>query len=70
VGFCFLGPLFFLSHLGDRSPDPFRLAKDDLGDNNPVAADLRANSPDDSGIYYFLVGSVALPRTEPTFHSL
>jgi hypothetical protein len=70
VGFCFLGPLFFLCHLGDHSPDPFRLAEDDLGDNNPVAADLGADNPDDSEACYFLTGSVFLPRTKPACHSL
>jgi hypothetical protein len=70
VGFCFFGPLFFLSHPGDRSPDPFCLAEDGLGDNNPMAADLGADTPDDSRTCYFLVGSVALPRIEPACHSL
>jgi len=63
VGFCFLGPLFFLCHLGDHSPDASRLAEDGLEDSNLVAADLGADSLDDSKAYYFLVGSVALPRT-------
>jgi hypothetical protein len=54
VGFCFLGPLFFLCHLGDHSPDSFRLAEDGLRDNNLVAADLGADSLDDSEACYFL----------------
>lgn len=70
VGFCFLGLLFFLCHLGDHSLDASRLAEDGLGDSNPVAADLGANSPDDSKAYYFFAGSVFLPRTEPAYHSL
>jgi hypothetical protein len=70
VGFCFLDPFFFLCHLGDHSPDASRLAEDGLRDSNPVAVDLWADSPDDSEVYYFLAGSAALPRTEPTFHSL
>jgi len=70
VGFCFLGPLVFLGHLGEHSLDASRLAEDGLGDSNPVAADLRADSPDDSKACYFLAGSVVLPRTELAFHSL
>jgi hypothetical protein len=70
VGFCFLGPLFFLCHLGDHSPNPFRLAEDGLGDNNPLAADLGVDSPDDSEACYSLASSVALPRTELACHSL
>jgi hypothetical protein len=69
VGFCFLGPLFFPRHLGDHSPDASPLAEDGLGDSNPVVADLGADSPDDSEACYFLDGFVALPRTEPAFHS-
>jgi hypothetical protein len=64
VGFCFFG------HLGEHSLDVFRLAEDGLGDSNPVAVDLGADSPDDSEACYFLDGSVALPRTEPACHSL
>jgi hypothetical protein len=70
MGFCFLGPLFFLCHPGDHFPDPFRLADDGLRDSNHVVADLGADSPDDSGTCYFLAGSVVLPRTEPACHSL
>jgi hypothetical protein len=70
VGFCFLGLLFFLCHLGDHSLDASRLAEDGLGDSNPVADDLGADSPDDSEACYFLAGSVFLPRTEPACHSL
>jgi len=70
VGFCFLGLFFFLCHLGDHSPDAFHLAEDGLGDSNPLAADLGADSFDDSKACYFLAGSVALPRTEPACHSL
>jgi hypothetical protein len=70
MGFYFFGPLFFLCHLGDHSPDPFRLADDGLRDSNPMAVDLGANSPDDSEACYFLAGSVALPRTELACHSL
>jgi hypothetical protein len=70
VGFCFLGLLFFLCHLGDHSLDASRLAEDDLRDSNPVAADLGADSPDDSEACYFLAGFVFLPRTEPACHSL
>jgi hypothetical protein len=65
VGFCFLGLLFFLCHLEDHSLDAFRLAEDGLGDSNPVV-----DSPDDSEACYFIAGSVFLPRTEPTCHSL
>jgi len=65
VGFCFLGLLFFLCHLEDHSSDASRLAEDGLGDSNPVAADLGVDSLDDSEACYFLVGFVALPRTEP-----
>ncbi|XP_062166188.1 large ribosomal subunit protein bL28c-like [Alnus glutinosa] len=49
MGFCFLSPLFFLCHLNDQSPDPFRPAEDSLGDNNPVAANLGTDNPDDFG---------------------
>jgi hypothetical protein len=70
VGFCFLGPLFFLCHLGEHSLDASRLAEDGLGDSNPVAADLGADNLDDSEACYFLAGSVALPRTEPACHFL
>jgi hypothetical protein len=70
VGFCFLGLLFFLCHLGDHSLDASRLAEDGLGDSNPVAADLGTDSLNDSEACYFLAGSVALPRTEPACHSL
>jgi hypothetical protein len=70
VGFYFLGPLFFLCHLGDHSPDASYLAEDGLGDSNPVATDLRADSLNDSEACYFLDGSVALPRTELACHSL
>jgi hypothetical protein len=70
VGFYFFGPLFFLCYLGDHSPDPFRLADDGLRDSNPIAADLGADSPNDSEACYFLAGSVALPRTELACHSL
>jgi hypothetical protein len=70
VGFWFLGLLFFLCHLGDHSLDASRLAEDGFRDSNPVAADLGADSPDDSEACYFLAGSVFLPRTEPTCHSL
>jgi hypothetical protein len=70
VGFCFLGPLFFLCHLDDHSPNLFRLAEDGLGDNNLVAADLGANSPNDFGACYFLTGFDTLPKTEPACHSL
>jgi hypothetical protein len=52
VGFCFLGLLFFLCHLGDHSLDASRLAEDGLGDSNHVAADLGADSPDDSEACY------------------
>jgi hypothetical protein len=69
-GLLFLSPLFFLCHLRDHSPDPFRLAEDGIGDSNPMAADLRVDSLDDSEACYFLAGSVALPRTEPACHSL
>jgi len=70
VGFYFFDPLFFLCHLGDHSPDPFRLADDDLGDSNLMAADLGADSADDSEACYFLAGFVVLPRTELACHSL
>jgi hypothetical protein len=70
MGFCFLDPLLFLCHLRDHSPDPFRLAEDGLGDNNPVAADLRADSPDDFGAGYFLTSFFTLPKTELACHSL
>jgi hypothetical protein len=70
VSFCFFGPLFFLCHLGEHSLDASRLAEDGLGDSNPVAIDLGADSPDDSEACYFLEGSVALPRTELACHSL
>jgi hypothetical protein len=70
MGFCFLGPLFFLCPLGDHYPNASRLAEDGLKDSNPVVADLGADSLDDSEACHFLAGSVALPRTEPAFHSL
>jgi hypothetical protein len=70
VGFCFLGLLFFLCHLGYHSLDASRLAEDGLGDSNPVAADLEADSLDDSEACYFLASSFFLPRTEPACHSL
>jgi hypothetical protein len=70
MGFCFLGRLFFQCHPDDYSPDPFCLAEDGLKDNNLVAADFGANSPDDFGACYFLTGFVALPKTEPSCHSL
>jgi hypothetical protein len=70
VGFCFLSPLFFLCHLGDHSPDASRLAEDGLGDSNPLAADLGADSLDNFEACYFLAGFIALPRTEPACHSL
>lgn len=70
MGFCFLDPLFFRGHLGEHSLDASRLAEDSLGDSNPVAADLGADSPDDSEACYFLAGFVVLPRTELACHSL
>jgi hypothetical protein len=70
VGFCFLVPLFSLCLLRDHSPDASRLAEDGLGDRNPMAANLEADSLDDSKACYFLAGSVALPKTEPGCHSL
>jgi hypothetical protein len=70
VGFCFLGLLFFLCHLEDHSLDASRLAEDGLRDSNPVAADLGADSPNDSKACNFPAGSVFLPRTEPACHSL
>jgi hypothetical protein len=70
VGFCFFSLLFFLCHPGDQSPDASCLVEDGLGDHNPVAADLGADSLDDSEAYYFMAGSVALPRTKPACHSL
>jgi hypothetical protein len=70
VGFCFLGLLFFLCHLGDHSLDASRLAEDGLGDSNSVAADLGTDSLDDSEACYLLAGSIALPRTELACHSL
>jgi hypothetical protein len=70
VGFCLLGPLFFLCHPDDHSPNPFRLAEDDLRDNNLVAADLGADSPDDFGACYFLTGFIALLKIEPACHFL
>lgn len=66
----FLGPLYFLYSLGNLSPDPSRLAEDDLGDNNHVAIDLAADSPKDSEANYFLADSVSLLKTEPTWDSL
>jgi hypothetical protein len=70
MGFYFLGPLFFIGHLGEHSLDASHLAEEGLGDSNPVAADLGSNSPDDSEACYFLAGSVVLPRTELACHSL
>ncbi len=61
----FLGPLFFLYSPGDHSPDPFDLADDGLRDNNLVA-----DSPDDFEACYLLIGFVALPKIEPSCHSL
>jgi hypothetical protein len=67
---CFLGHLFFLYSSRDHSLDPSHLAKDGLDDNNPVAVDLGADSPEDSGACYFLTDSFALPKIDSACHSL
>jgi hypothetical protein len=71
MGSYFLGPFFFFFFFffffnfissGDHFLDPSHLAEDGLRDNNPVDANLGADSLDDSESCYFLAYFVALPK--------